>query len=71
MRNKILEYAKSQGHRTKETGGDAYEISFNAKPNFLVTITVPCFVHEWFQLKFNLIHKSFLSHLPIDPRLGL
>ena len=48
MRDKILEYAKSQGHSIEEQGGDVYDISFNAKPDFLVTITVACSVHEWF-----------------------
>ena len=48
MRDKILKYAKSQGLSIKEAGGGAYDISFNAKPNFNVTITVPFFVLEWF-----------------------
>jgi hypothetical protein len=47
MRNEILEYAKSQELTVKETGGGAYDISFNAKPNFKVTIIVPFFVLEW------------------------
>jgi hypothetical protein len=47
MRDKILKYAESQGLSIKETGGGAYDISFNAKPNFEVTITVPFFVLEW------------------------
>ena len=47
MRNKILEYAKSQELTVKGTVGDVYSISFNAKPNFLVKITVGCSVHEW------------------------
>jgi hypothetical protein len=47
MRNKILEYAKSQELSAKETGSGAYDISFDAKPNFKVTITVPFFVLEW------------------------
>ena len=48
MRDKISKYAKSQGLSIKETGGGAYDISFNAKPNFKVTITVPFIVLEWF-----------------------
>ena len=47
MRNKILEYAKSQELSAQETGGGAYDISFDAKPDFKVTITVPFFVLEW------------------------
>ena len=47
MRNKILEYTKSLELSVKETGGGAYDISFNANPNFKVTITVPFFVREW------------------------
>ena len=47
MRNKILEYAKSQELTAKETGGGAYDIRFDSKPNFKVTITVPFFVLEW------------------------
>lgn len=47
IRNKILEYAKSQELTAKETGGGAYDISFNAKPNLKVTIIVPFFVLEW------------------------
>ena len=45
MRNKILEYAKSQELTVKGTVGDVYSISFNAKPNFLVEIKVVCSVH--------------------------
>ena len=48
MRDTILKYAKSQGLSIKETGGGAYDISFNAKPNFEVTITIPFFVLDWF-----------------------
>jgi hypothetical protein len=47
MRDKILKYANSQGLSINETGGGVYYISFNAKPNFKVTITVPFFVLEW------------------------
>jgi hypothetical protein len=47
MRDKILEYAKSQGLSIKETGCGAYDISCNSKPNFDVTITVPFLVLEW------------------------
>ena len=48
MRDKIFKYAKSQGLSIKETGCGAYDISFNSKPNFEVTITVPFFVLDWF-----------------------
>ena len=48
MRDKILEYAKSQGHSNEGQGGDVYDISFRAKPDFIVTITVAYSVHEWF-----------------------
>ena len=48
MRDKIFKYAKSQGLSIKETGCGAYDIIFNSKPNFEVTITVPFFVLDWF-----------------------
>ena len=47
MRNKVIDFARSLGLGIAETQ-DAVDITFPARPNFDLKITVPYSVNEWF-----------------------
>ncbi len=70
VRNKIINYAKSQGLCIGESN-DAIDISFLARPNFELKITVPNSVNEWYiSLKERSgakeIYSDWVDHYHID-----